>query len=82
MYITSLAVSDYRGNDRLFECNAAWISIRQDGKVIFSRRADDTGTGQWFDERHKRIYEAMKALEAAILEAPDEAAQDVRDTKG
>jgi len=72
MYCDKYYASDYDTNHREFCCNAAWITIKQNGKVIFSREADDTGTGQWFDLYHQRIYNALSELEKAILEAPIE----------
>jgi hypothetical protein len=72
MYCQQYSASDYQKNHREFSCNAAWITIKQDGKVIFSRKADDTGTGEWFDEHHKKVYDALSALETAILNTPNE----------
>lgn len=72
MYCDKYSASDYNKNHRDFSCNAAWITIKQNGKVIFSRKADDTGTGQWFDHYHQRLYNAIKELEYAILESPIE----------
>ena len=74
MYCGGWSASDYNKNHRILSINAAWVEISIDGKVVFSRKADDTGTGEWFDETHRKIYEACRTLEELVLSAPVEKA--------
>lgn len=69
MFCNDYSASDYQKNHRKFSCNAYWVTIRQDGKVIYKREATNN---KWYDESHRRITEALSALESAILEAPIE----------
>lgn len=47
--------------------NAYWIRISRKGKVVYRRAAD--GSAPWLDESHRKIANALNALEKAIEEA-------------
>lgn len=70
MYCLQYEASDYNKNHRIFSCNAFWVTIKQNGKIVYKREAHPNS--KWMDESHRRITNALEQLEKAILEAPIE----------
>ena len=69
MYCEKYTASDYNKNHRTFSCNAYWVTIKIDNKIVYKREATN---GNWFDASHQRITKALAELEQAILDAPIE----------
>jgi len=52
-----------------YHVNGAWTDIRVNGVKVFSRVPSNN---DWFDEKHKAIYNTIAALESALNDAiPD-----------
>lgn len=62
----SFSISDYKNNRHFrVSVNCSWVDIVEKGDKIYERTPH---MDEWYDAKHKRIVDAMRELEMALLD--------------
>ncbi len=72
MIINNAHVTEYRRGalrGLSITANCYHVTIKHENAVLFNR--EDFGLGNWLDAKHRKIVDAIDALERAICEAVD-----------
>lgn len=81
MYTTNLRIGNYNDRDYRVEINASWITVTANPGSkeavggaptrVAKRHASEGDDGNWYDEPHQRVVDALRELEAAIFALVD-----------